>query len=391
MNILRRTSTVRLVIAVLVIAVVSGATAYAVSTRSGPKPPPRSLAAAIRSALAGGPVNGVTARIAFTDHLLQTGLPGAASSPLVSGATGRVWAGGGRFRLELQASTGDTEIGFDGRTLTVYDVASNTAYVMALHQGSWQPYGSGETARGVPSVADISSALKPLLQHVALAGPVPTNIGGQPAYTVRVSPRHSAGLLGSVELGWDAAHGVPLKVAVYSQGDSSPVLSLKATSISFGRVPASSLRVPLAPGARVVHVAAPTHMDTDDHGGKEQPDVSGVKAVANALGFPLSAPAALVGLPRQTVRLVESESSKAAVVVYGHGLGAILVLEEPLGGDSGQGPMSALPSVSVGGARANELETALGTALQWDRGGVRYTLIGSLPAPAAEAAARALG
>ena len=111
MNILRRTSTLRLVIAVLVIGIVSGATAYAVSTRSGPKPPPRSLAAAIHSALAGRPVSGVTARIAFTDHLLQTGLPGAASSPLVTGATGRLWAGGGRLRLELQASTGDTEIG----------------------------------------------------------------------------------------------------------------------------------------------------------------------------------------------------------------------------------------------------------------------------------------
>ena len=112
----------------------------------------------------------------------------------------------------------------------------------------------------MPSIADIRQALPPLLQHVSLAGPVPTNIGGQPAYTVRISPKHSAGLLGSVELGWDAAHGVPLKVAVYSQGDSTPVLSLKATSISFGSVPASDLRVSLAPGAKVVHVTAPTHM-----------------------------------------------------------------------------------------------------------------------------------
>ena len=391
MNILRRTSTLRLVIAVLVIGIVSGATAYAVSTRSGPKPPPRSLAAAIHSALAGRPVSGVTARIAFTDHLLQTGLPGAASSPLVTGATGRLWAGGGRLRLELQASTGDTEIGFDGRALTVYDVASNTAYMMALRQGGWRPYSGGTSARQVPSISDIRQALQPLLQHVSLAGPVPTNIGGQPAYTVRISPKHSAGLLGSVELGWDAAHGVPLKVAVYSQGDSTPVLSLKATSISFGSVPASDLRVSLAPGAKVVHVTAPTHMpgDSDSHG---KPQVSGVNAVAHALSFPLSAPAQLVGVPRQTVRLVQSSSSKGAMVVYGRGLGAILVLEQPLNGESGgHSTLSSLPTVAVHGAAAHELSTALGTAIQWDRGGVRYTLIGSLPAPAAEAAARAIG
>ena len=69
MNILRRTSTVRLVIAVLVIAIVSGATAYAVSTRSGPKPPPRSLAGLLDSDADGearGGVGGVLARaIAF--------------------------------------------------------------------------------------------------------------------------------------------------------------------------------------------------------------------------------------------------------------------------------------------------------------------------------------
>jgi outer membrane lipoprotein-sorting protein len=391
MNILRRTSTVRLVLAVIVIAVVSAATAYAVSTRSGARPPARSLPAAIHTALAGKPVNGVTARIAFTDHLFQSGLPASASQPLVTGASGRLWAGGGRVRLELQASTGDTEIGYDGRSLTVYDVASNTAYVLVVHQGgSWQPYRPNAGARQIPTVSDIKAMLQHLLQHVAVTGPVPTNIGGQPAYTVRISPKHSAGLLGSVELGWDASHGIPLKVAVYSQGDSTPVLALKATSISFGAVPASDLRVSLAPGAKIVHVTAPAHVGAAGNG--KHPEVTGAAAVARALSFPLAAPSSLVGVPRQTVRLVTSSASKGAMVVYGHGLGAILVLEEPLsGGAQSHSPLSALPSVSIHGASAHELATALGTAIQWDRGGVRYTLIGSLPAPAAEAAARAIG
>jgi hypothetical protein len=219
---------------------------------------------------------------------------------------------------------------------------------------------------------------------------VPTNIGGQPAYTVRISPKHSAGLLGSVELGWDASHGIPLKVAVYSQGDSNPVLALKATSVSFGAVPASDLRVSLAPGAKVVHVTAPAHVGAAGNG--KHPEVTGAAAVARALAFPLAAPASLVGVPRQTVRLVTSSANKGAMVVYGHGLGAILVLEEPLsGGSQSHSPLAALPSVSVHGASAHELATALGTAIQWNRGGVRYTLIGSLPAPAAEAAARAIG
>ncbi len=241
------------------------------------------------------------------------------------GATGRLWAGGGQLRLELQASTGDTEIGFDGHVPDGLRRGLQHRLHDGVAPGRWRPYYGGTSARQVPSISDIRQALQPLLQHVSLAGPVPTNIGGQPAYTVRISPKHSAGLLGSVELGWDAAHGVPLKVAVFSQGDSTPVLSLKATSISFGSVPASDLSVSMAPGAKVVHVTAPTHMpgDSDSHGKSE---VSGVNAVAHALSFPLSAPAQLVGVPRRTVRLVESLSSKGAMVVYGRGLGAILVL-----------------------------------------------------------------
>jgi hypothetical protein len=55
------------------------------------------------------------------------------------------------------------------------------------------------------------------------------------------------------------------------------------------------------------------------------------------------------------------------------------------------GPLASLPAISVGGgATAHELATALGTAIQFNRAGVRTTLVGSLPPAAAEAAARAL-
>ena len=136
MNILRRISTTRLIIAVILIAAASAVTAYAVTNRSGPRPPARPLAVALQRSLAARPVPGVTARIAFTNHLFPSGALGGSSSPLLTGADGRLWAGGGRVRLELEAATGDTEIGWDGRTLVVYDVSSNTVYRMAAqHHG----------------------------------------------------------------------------------------------------------------------------------------------------------------------------------------------------------------------------------------------------------------
>ncbi|MGZ4481308.1 MAG: LolA family protein [Gaiellales bacterium] len=390
MNILRRVSTVRLIIAVVAVGLISVVSAVAVTRASGPKPPKRPLAEAIHQALSSPHVQGVTARIKFTNHLLLSGAV-PSSSPLISGATGRLWAGDGRVRLELQAGAGDTEITWDGHTLIVYDVSSNTAYELPVAAPSGNQSTTGEKAHALPTVATISRQLTRLAQHVTLSGAIPGDIAGRPSYTVRVSPSHDGGLLGAVELAWDANHGVPLRFAIYSQGDSSPVLSLAVTDISYGPVSSSALAAPMAPGAKVVKVQQPSQPASA--AGKHQPAVTGVAAVAHALPFRLSAPASLVGVPRQTVRLVDWSGTPEALVVYGHGLGAIAVLEQASSTSTAghPSPFGSLPRVSIGGASGHELATALGTVVQFDRGGIRYTLIGSLPAAAAEAAARAIG
>src|SRR5438034_9014852 len=95
----------------------------------------------------------------------------------------------------------------------------------------------------------------------------------------------------------------------------------------------------------------------------------------------------LVGIPRQDVR----HGGKSARVVYGHGRGAILVVERKAeGAGSSNGMLSSLPTVSLDGVSAHELSTQLGTVIEWQRGGTAYVLAGSLPAAAAEAAARQL-
>jgi hypothetical protein len=49
-----------------------------------------------------------------------------------------------------------------------------------------------------------------------------------------------------------------------------------------------------------------------------------------------------------------------------------------------------LPTVSIEGVQAEELATPLGTALRFQRAGVDYTVLGSVPTATAEAAARDL-
>ena len=97
----------------------------------------------------------------------------------------------------------------------------------------------------------------------------------------------------------------------------------------------------------------------------------------------------LVGLPRHDVRLVDFDGSKGALVTYGKGLGGIAVLQQPAAaGDSGSA--LPLPKVSIDGVDGQELATALGTVVRFERNGVTYTIIGSVPPAAAEAAARGL-
>jgi len=61
--------------------------------------------------------------------------------------------------------------------------------------------------------------------------------------------------------------------------------------------------------------------------------------------------------------------------------------QAPKGRGDGEG---RLPTLSINGATGTELATALGTVVQFDRGGVSYVVIGSVPPQAAEAAARGL-
>jgi outer membrane lipoprotein-sorting protein len=382
---LRTLSTPRLValiVAVVVVAAGAAAIAVAASGGSGPTPPPKPLAQALHDSLAGAEPAGITARIKFTNNLFPSGaLTGQVGSALMSGASGRLWAtNDGRGRLELQSDAGDVQIVWNDTQVTVFDASSNTVYRATL-----PAYKTGSSdSSGVPSVTQISDFLAKLGEHVALSDAQPSNVAGQEAYSVRISPKHDGGLLGAAELAFDAARSVPLRIGIYAQGASSPVLELAATDISYGSVASSDVDVAPPASAKVVDLGSFSPRHSTDQ--SAHTSVTGLAAVQAAASFPVVAPDTLVGLPRQDVRLV----GKAALVVYGHGLGAIVVVERAATENGGGGPLGSLPTVSLDGVTAHELATQLGTALTWKQSGVRFVLAGSVPTAAAEAAARAL-
>ncbi len=374
MNILRRLPLHRLLLlCALVVAVGVSATALASALGSGPTPPAKPLAQAVHDALSGAggeQVQGVSASITLTNHLLEGanlasgGGQGSelASSPLITGASGRLWiAKDGRVRLELQAEKGDTQILYDGHTLQLYDAATNTLYrytpPAAKQPSTPAPADTPAHGHEVPTVAKIEEAISHLSSHANVSGATPTDVAGQAAYTVRVSPNEGGSLIGGAELSFDAANGAPLRAAIYSSTSSSPVIELAATAVSYGPVSDSVFAFTPPPGVKIVEVSS------SSAGGAHKAGSS------------------------------TSEASKPDLTTHGHGLSAIAVLESKTStaaGKSTGNPLEGLPQVSIDGTKASELSTELGTLLSFERSGVRYLLAGSVTPGAIEALARGL-
>ncbi len=414
MSFLRTVSTRRLLamIAGLVVAIAAGTAIAVAASGKGPVPKRESLAQAVRGALTARTVPGVSARVTFTNHLIAaSNIQG--TDPLLQGASGRLWLStqGNELRIELQSDNGDAQLVVNKRSFWVYDPATKTAYEGKLPAQVTSKPEKGKADKAhtatVPSVTEIQTDLNKLMQHLNVSSAIPSDVAGQPTYTVQVSPKHDGGLLGDAQLAWDAVRGVPLRFAIYARGDSSPVLELKVTNISSGNVPGSNFLAAPPVGSKVVKVSTPATPAA--HGAKRgahkahAAQVTGVAAVARHVKFGLVAPKMLVGLPRQSVESLDWAGKPAALVTYGQNLGGIAVIEQSSSsahglpgsvsggsGGGGESPGLSLPSIKLNSSTGHELDTALGTVLTFTNGKVAYTVLGSVPPAAAEAAARAL-
>jgi outer membrane lipoprotein-sorting protein len=411
MKFLRTAPTGRLlaVIGGLIIAIAAGTAIAVAATGNGPVPKAKPLARAVHDALSAKPVAGVTADIAFTNNLISSAdLPGETADPLLQGTQhGRVWlTNDHRLRIEFQGDNGDANLVVNKNSFWISDPMQNIVYKGSLPADtSGKADKAGAKAQGGPTVAQIQSEITRLMKHVDVGGAAtadPGDVAGRAAYSLSVSPKHSGGLLGRAKLAWDAITGVPLRFAIYARGNPTPVLALTATNISYGAISPSDLAISPPAGDKVVTVST-----ADKHAAAAgtaraarkaaRTHVDGVAAVAAHVPFTLSAPKSLAGLPREGVTLLSWGGKPAALVTYGQGLGGIAVIEQSAssqaaassGGGIDHGALS-LPSVSINGATGTELATPLGTVVQFNRGGVGYTVLGSVAPYAAETASRAL-
>ena len=376
------------VLVATVVALALGAVGIAQAVGGAGEPAPKPLDQAVLDAANAPQVDGVTARIKFTNNLLPSGsLPQGSGSPLITGATGRLWlTNDGRARVELQSAAGDAQLATDGKTFSIYDASSNT-----LYKGTIPQHGGKDSQNAAPdkplTLDSVKQGIAELGKAWNLSGATPGNTAGQPSYTVRIAPKDDGGLLGAAELAWDAARGVPLRAAVYAQGQASPVLELAATEISYGKIAASDVTASAPAGAKVVELNPASGHDAQGN----PAEVHDLDAVQKQVGFTVTAPATVAGLPRKDVRMVRVGGENGALVNYGQGLGQIVVFQSKAGTSPAKAPGGlTLPSINIDGATGSELATALGTIVTFDRNGVSYVVAGSVPPVAAENAARGL-
>ena len=265
----------------------SAGIAQAALDGSDPKPDPEAARPRRSSTPCALPrVDGVCARVTFTNGLLPAGspaqrrrLPARRRAP----RAGCGWPATAASGSSCSPTAGDAQIVADGKRLTIYDARPRppTCSPSSARERKQREHEPADARRRAPRPRRASAEAWTL--SGAAAG-----LDRRPARPTRsaIAPKDDGGLLGAAELAWDALNGVPLRAAVYAQGQDEPVLELAAHDVSYGAIPGSTLRSRSARRARSI-----VEIDPGRHRRPRPPDPRARRRRrAGAARLPRSAP-----------------------------------------------------------------------------------------------------
>lgn len=406
---LRTTSTKGLLAAgMATVGLMAGGAMMATGAASnGSKPVPKPLAAAIAGSLsAQAEFTGVSARVNFTNRMLDSTGVTAGTDPLMGGGSGRFWADAdGRFRIELQSDGGggDVQIVSDGKQVWLNHGASGQAWKATIPTD--MPYretkskSSAAKREWPPSISAVAKALKALSGDATISAAQPDNVGGRPAYTVTITPRDTSGLFAGGRISWDAANAAPLAIGILAKGVEQPVLSIRAADVTFGPVDSAVFQLAPPANAKTIDTAGLRSRAGKLKSAKRSAKwekVTGLDQVQSKVEFRITAPSRIAGRPLREVMLIGRGSNAGALLTYGDGMSAIAVLqmkedksakETGAGNPTGESGGFSIPTERIGGSDAMKLATPLGSLVSLTRDGVRISLAGSVSGEAITAAA----
>ncbi|MFJ3392664.1 LolA family protein [Leifsonia aquatica] len=181
--------------------------------------------------------------------------------------------------LELLTGDHTAKVYVDGATKQRVQVLDQLAERDAVRDGSevWLYDSKGQSAThltlpahtdaGTESATPTPLATTPQAlaeKLIAAADPTtkvtlasPSSVAGRDAYTLVLTPRTDATLVGSVRIAVDGATGIPLQVKVFARGASAPAFEAGFTTFSTDRPDASVFAFTPPTGAKVTEQTVP--------------------------------------------------------------------------------------------------------------------------------------
>jgi outer membrane lipoprotein-sorting protein len=209
------------------------------------------------------------------------GTPSTGLLGLLSGShTARVWdSGASQQRIALLlGGFGEQDFYRNGQTVWEWDSTTRTATETVLTTRDTTPTPSTTPGDGPFTPAAAARQLLALVDpSTAVTTGTAAQMAGRPAYTLLLTPKQAASLVGSVRIYIDARYRIPLGVAVYARGASKPSLSIEFNAIHFATPPAAVFHFTPPPGATVKHstVPATTGAHQRGHGTCHEPQLCG--------------------------------------------------------------------------------------------------------------------
>lgn len=195
--------------------------------------------------------------------------------------------GTSKQRVQTLDTLKETDVIRNGRTVWAYDSEKKTATRATLpDRGSDIGTGTGsmpEASKTPPTPTEAAQqALDAIGEYTAVTVSDNVRVAGQKAYQIRLTPKDSKTLVGSVTLAVDGTTGVPLRVVVKAKGQSDPAFSVAFTSIDYSTPSASTFTFTPPKGTKVEQVKTPAHGSRAAHPGTLSQKDAAEKARAGA-------------------------------------------------------------------------------------------------------------
>ncbi len=185
----------------------------------------------------------------------ELGLPQIGRSSALAAESGRVYYDGeGRARLALELRGGEHTVVTDGTQIWNYDSGRNSVSRLRLPDAAAASPGMHDAPTDPATVAQKSLEFARETSTVTVDGTA--TVADRAAYELVLTPKPTEKtLLRETRIAVDAETRMPLRVSVFTHGDTEPVFSVGFSEIDFGEQPAELFTFTPPEGAEITEIS----------------------------------------------------------------------------------------------------------------------------------------